>query len=98
MQRVGDVIQGWGSPFGPSESLVNLATKQVAEETVRHDLLEVKHKGTIVATEFVENQLITDSVEFYDTIRKLNLKTFSIYIVKAANKEIVVKADRTLFA
>ncbi len=70
-------------------------------EKVEEDLLRAHDKGKEALTTFIKKRLTTTEVSFYDPIPKLKLASFdsmSLSSVKIGGKEVMLKADRDLFA
>ena len=90
----------WINPFQQDPSdLVCVSTGAVAPDQVCSDLLSAKKKGEEAYTLFQEQRLAKGEA-FYDTIPKLQLKTFSSLkhkLVRGSNKENVLKADQRVF-
>jgi len=67
-----------------------------------HDLLKAKNIGLAVYTSFCEKRLASNEEGFYEPLKKRRLKTFSEMLVKktykAGDKQVILKADRNLFA
>ena len=79
---------------------VALATKDVAGEDISKELLSAEGKGKLLLIEYTEQRLKEKKVEFFDTIKKQNSKTFAtLYIVLMTGKQSekkLLKADRKL--
>ena len=72
-----------------------------APQKVEEDLLLAYDKGEEAMTTFIRKRLISTEVPFYDPIPKLKLATFdsvSLSSVKIGRREVILKADRYLFA
>ena len=96
----------WLNPFKPDlQDLICLSTGKVATPGVEHDLLQAKDIGEKAYKAFREQRLQSNSpkVKFHDTITKAKLKTFThlndkISVKAGRNQEVILKADRRLFA
>ena len=96
----------WLNPFNPDlQDLVCLSTGKVATPDVEHDLLQAKDIGEKAYKAFREQRLQSNppKVKFHDTITKAKLKTFThlnkkVSIKSGRNQEVILKADRRLFA
>lgn len=96
----------WLNPFDPDlQDLVCLFTGKVATPDVEHDLLCAKDTGKEAYKTFREQRLQSDppKVKFHDKLKKLKMKTFShqnkkVTIKNGTNQEVILKADRRLFA
>ena len=78
---------------------MSISTGTVASPDVSTDLLAAHEKGEHVYKEF-EQQRIQKGICFHDPIKNIKLKTFTAMKSKPAKgktKEIVMKADRSLF-
>lgn len=101
VKKIIEVIEGWINPFEASELIV-LSSGRVADENVKQDLLTAKEKGRQAFQTFVNERLVTNTKGFFDTFTKLKLGSFrdaqKKTSVKAGTKNIIIKADRNLFA
>eukprot|EP00745_Piridium_sociabile_P027749 TRINITY_DN44663_c0_g1_i3.p1 TRINITY_DN44663_c0_g1~~TRINITY_DN44663_c0_g1_i3.p1 ORF type:complete len:1606 (-),score=395.32 TRINITY_DN44663_c0_g1_i3:590-5317(-) len=104
VQSVMDILENsWVNPMSPEEQdLVGLSTGTIATPDVTKDLLEAHQTGESKYQSFKQTRLDGDppTVQFHDTMKKLNLKTFSSVGKKNVHgKKVqdVVKADRKLF-
>ena len=107
MKSIISVLQNtWLNPFNPDlQELVCLSTGKVATPDVEHDLLQAKDIGEEAYNAFREQRLQSNppKVKFHDTIIKAKLKTFTLLNKKVSvkagrNQEVILKADRRLFA
>ena len=102
VKKVFEVISNWRSPFEPSEELLSLSSGYVASESMKADLLLAKEKGTTALTAFVEERLVTNSTEFFQTLPKLKVGSFrdaqKKTSVTAGDRNFIIRADRNLFA
>ena len=84
----------WINPFrSDQDSLVSLATAAMPPTEIAPDLLN----GSTVGEAFITRRLENNTVDFFATIKKQKLKTFSdVYTKKVTCKgeEIVLKPDR----
>eukprot|EP00058_Branchiostoma_floridae_P000336 XP_002585824.1 hypothetical protein BRAFLDRAFT_111039 [Branchiostoma floridae] len=96
----------WLNPFDPDlQDLVCFSTGKVATPDVEHDLLRAKDVGEEAYQAFREQRLESDppQVNFHDTMTKAKLKTFTnlnkkVTVKAEKNQEVILKADRRLFA
>ena len=96
----------WLNPFSPDlQDLVCLFTGKVATPDVEHDLLQAKDKGEEAYKAFRGQRLQSNppKVKFHDSITKAKLKTFThlnkkVPVKAGKNQEVIIKADRRLFA
>ncbi|KAG1692625.1 hypothetical protein GQR58_007262 [Nymphon striatum] len=96
----------WINPFDEnSQELVSISSGKLATPDITEDLLHAHESGKkaydAFKTERLEQEL--PARKFHDPMKTLNLKTFSNLSVKkmkttAHGKELVLKADRNLFA
>lgn len=98
-------LQTWVNPFELRESddsLVNLASGVVASQEVSDALLSANLTGEQQFKKFVNERIRTQKVDFFNPLSKLNLPTFSTLLttkqIKSMGKDVVLKADRGLFA
>lgn len=100
--KVMDVVQNFSNPYECTDDLSSLTSGVVASEAVATDLCDAYDKGRNAASSFIQTRLSTNDVSFYEPLRKLNLKTFTSLTrtksVKVGNQNVVLKADRNLFA
>ena len=91
----------WTNPFSNQPmDLMNLSTGAAAPPAVTKDLLSAHCKGEEASKIHMEK--LESGSGFYDPIKKLELKTFSVLqkrtVCKAAtNRELVLKADNRVF-
>jgi hypothetical protein len=91
----------WINPFQQDPlDLISLSTGTAASKEVSQDLLSAKQKGEVAYLNF-QVQRLQQGEGFYDTIKRLNLKTFNnmkkAKTIKGTKTEIVLKADRRVF-
>ena len=103
VKKVQSTLSNWGNPFSPSDAdeIRHLASGMTAPQKVEEDLLLAYDKGEEAMTTFIRKRLISTEVPFYDPIPKLKLATFdsvSLSSVKIGGREVILKADRDLFA
>ena len=99
-------MEGWVNPFrGDMQDLIWLSTGKMSSEDVAGDLLQAKHLGERAFQSFSKERLEANppKVRFHDSMSKAMLKTFKhmnnkVELRKGTAKEIVLKADRALFA
>ena len=102
VKRVATAMKQLINPFQPSEELFSLTSGMTANQEVTTDLLQAYEKGSNAMQEFFQERLLSNEVSFYDTLSRLNLKTFTTMQkskkVKVSGREVNLKADRNLFA
>jgi len=102
VKKVTTTLKKIANPFQPSDELFSLTSGMKANQQITSDLLGAYEKGTCAMTEFIQHRIMSNEVPFYNTLSKLNLKTFSYlhksWKVKVSGREINLKADRNLFA
>ena len=99
-------MEGWVNPFqGDMQDLICLSTGKMASEDVVGDLLQAKHLGERAFQSFSKKRPEANppKVRFHDSMSKAMLKTFKhmnkkVELRKGTVKEIVLKADRAMFA
>lgn len=94
----------WINPMNPNDmKLVSLSTGTLAPHNVSIDLIQAHDVGEKEYQTFRNNRLeaYPPQTQFYDKMRKMNLKTFSHIGSKPFEsrkaKDVVLKADRSLF-
>ena len=106
VQSLLTTMEVWANSFqGNVQDLICLSTGKMASEDVAGDLLQAKHLGERAFQSFSKERLeaIPPKVRFHYSMSKAILKTFKhmdkkVELRKGTAKEIVLKADRTLFA
>ena len=95
----------WVNPLSHNETeLVNLSSGILAPSDVASDLLNAHQVGEEAYRSFRKDRLEKESpkARFYDKMKKQNLKTFSNInrkkVGKVQGQQIILKADRILFA
>ena len=95
------MIEGWRNPLEASDELVVLSSGRIADENVKQDLT-AKEKGRQAFQSFINERLVTNNKRFFDTLKKLKLRSFRDAkrktSVRAGKKNVIIKADRNLFA
>ncbi|KAK3751112.1 hypothetical protein QZH41_016239, partial [Actinostola sp. cb2023] len=99
-------LDNWISPFGTEQQdLVCLSTGKLATEQIERDLLQAKDIGEKAYRTFSEQRLESNpaKINFHGKMTKAKLKTFSdlnkkMKLRQGTAKEIILKADRALFA
>ena len=95
------------NPFQVTEdeksSLLNIITGQVPPKEIENQLLNAQTTGLNYMDEFVDERLIKTDKGFFDTLSKLQLKTFAdlrkpFKGTTKDNKTYSIKADRDLFS
>ena len=89
------------NPFGDESELMVIASGVNATEEIK-DHLNAESYGKSAMDEFVKKRLSEKPIQdFFDQIKKRFLKTFASLmlksLVKVNKKEVMIKADRTLF-
>ena len=105
VHKVIDIIESWIHPFTPrdtTEPLINIASGMKADDRITDDLLTAHHKGNEPLVTFVDKRMQTREVDFFATLSKSNLQIFGILVklkrAKSATTDIIIKADKGLFA
>ena len=103
VRKVQSTLSNWVNPFFQSDTdeLCHIASGMTASKKVEEDLCTAYDKGKEAMTAFIRKRLTTDEISFHDPIPKLKLATFDsmpVSSVKIGGKEVMLKADRDLFA
>ncbi|KAK3731326.1 hypothetical protein QZH41_001754 [Actinostola sp. cb2023] len=103
VKKVQSTLNNWINPFSPSDSddISHLASGLTAPKKVEDDLLMAHEKGKESMETFMRKRLMTTEVPFYDPIPKLKLANFAsatLSSVKISGRDVMLKADRDLFA
>ena len=103
VKKVYDTITNWGNPFSSCESdgIHHLASGKSATQKLEDDLIGALEKGQDAMKSFIQTRIIKSDVPFYDPIPKMKLSSFStlsLSKVKIGGNEVIIKADRDLFA
>ena len=102
VKKVIEVISNWHNPFEPSEELLCISSGYVTSDSIKQDLLEAKEKGATALTAFAEERIITNSTGIFETLPKLKLGSFrdthKKTSVTAGDRNVMIRADRNLFA
>ena len=79
VQSVIYTIQSMVNPFDTTQpNLVHLASGVIAPAAIQHDLLSAKSLGEERFRVFVQENLLSDKPDVFDTIQKTKLQTFSL--------------------
>ncbi len=104
VSAVVNLIQGWVNPFAEKQDLISISTAKSATRNIAYDLMKAYDIGEQSYNTFKEERLEKDPPikKFHDPIRTNKLKTFTNMfkkkVVKSNGKEMILKADRSLFA
>ena len=92
------------NPFDTTQpNLVHLASGVIAPAAIQNDLLSAKSLGEERFRVFVQENLLSDKPDVFDTIQKTKLQTFSSALKPAKTttskgKEVSLKSSRNLCA
>ena len=91
------------NPFDyEQDELIHITSGVVTTQNVQTDLQSANARGELEFTKFCEQHLQTGTVDFFATMKKLNLKTFicmsEIFRHNVHGKGITLNADRNLLA
>ncbi|GAA6102813.1 uncharacterized protein LOC111194822 [Tachysurus ichikawai] len=91
------------NPFDThQDGIVCLSSGAVAAEEIMRDLLIAPEKGENAVREFMDQRLISQSVDVFAPIKTQKLKTFSDQAktkkTSTAGKEVILRADKKLFS
>lgn len=98
-----NVVKGWLNPFHENELMV-ISTGKEATSKVKRDLLNALKIGEAKYEEFKKKRIDASyhTRKFHDPLPMSKLESFSSmckkHVVKSPGKEIILKADRALFA
>jgi hypothetical protein len=98
-----NVVEGWVNPFHENE-LTIISTGKEATSKVNTDLLNALKIGEAKYDEFKNKRIDANhhTKKFHDPLPMSKLESFSSmckkHVVKSQGKEIILKADRALFA
>ncbi|CAI9735361.1 Hypothetical predicted protein [Octopus vulgaris] len=105
IKKVMDMIESWVNPFemkNTADSLINIAPGVKATDDITEDILSAEEKGANVFSSFVQKRLCSSQTDFYSPLAKTALETFRNLVkskkTKGTTTDIVIKADRGLFA
>ena len=91
------------NPFDyEQDELIHITSGVVKTQNAQTGLQSANARRELVFTKFCEQHLQTGTVDFFATMKKLNLKTFpsmsKIFRHNVHGKDITLKADRNLLA
>ena len=103
VRKVQSTLSNWVNPFLQSDTdeLCHIASGMTASKKVEEDLCTAYDKSKEAMTAFIRIRLTTNEIFFHDPIPKLKLATFDsmpVSSVKIGGKDVMLKADRDLFA
>ena len=101
IQKVMSTITSMVNPFTEDTALLQLSSGVVADPDIAYDLLNARREGEQLFVTFAQERLQSENVKFSAALKKRTVKTFGNQPkknAKAAGKEVVLKADRKLFA
>ena len=101
--RISSTLDSMLNPFDTHhEGIVCLSSGTVAVEEIKKDLLAAPDKGENAVKEFMDQRLLSKSVDIFAPIKALQLKTFSDQAKtkkkSAAGKDVILRADKKLFS
>lgn len=102
VRKVQSTVNTWINPFAQSESdeICHLASGVTASHHLEQDLLAAHDRGEDALMAYIQKRLISNEVGLYDPIPKLKLANFTSIVkaVKISGRDVMLKADRDLFA
>lgn len=104
VKSVISTIESMVNPFDKEQTnLIHLASGVIAPCAVQHDLLCAKSLGEKRFMQFVGENLLSDTPDLFDTIKKTKLQTFSssqkpTKTATSKGKEVSLKSSRNLCA
>ncbi|CAI9731614.1 Hypothetical predicted protein [Octopus vulgaris] len=100
-----DTIESWVNPYetkNTTDSLINIASGVKASDDITEDILSAEEKGANAFSSFVQERLCSSQTDLYPPLAKTSLKTFRKLVnskkTKGTTTDVVIKADRGLFA
>ena len=88
-------------PFAENMRLVSISKCLEATERVSRDLLQAKTLGHKVLQKFINERILTTTVDFYEPVKKLKLSTFKdlvkVFKISLKDRMIPLKYHRELF-
>ncbi|KAL1268455.1 hypothetical protein QQF64_033818 [Cirrhinus molitorella] len=101
--RIISTLDSMLNPFDTHQNgIVCLSSGTVAAEEIMRDLLTAPEKGENAVKEFMDQRLLSQSVDIFAPINKQKLKTFSDQAKtkkkSVAGKEVILRADKKLFS
>ena len=104
IQALVDLVRNnWTNPFESEQQLCCISTGAVAPPDIAKDLAQARTVGNAAYEAFKKDRLESSKVQFHDKLKKQKLKTFTDMsktkkVRKGQGKDIVLRADRNLFA
>ena len=101
MTRTSSTLDSILNPFGTHHvGIVCLSSGTVAVEEIKSDLLAAQDKGEKAVKEFMDQRLLSGSVDIFAPIKALKVNTFSDQAKtkkkSAAGKDVILRADKKL--
>ena len=99
--RISSTVDSMLNPFDTHhDDIVCLSSGTVAVEEIKKDLLAAPDTGEKAVKEFMDQPLLSRSVNIFAPIKALKLKTFSDHAKtkSAAGKDVILRADKKLFS
>jgi len=103
VSAVVSLIQAWVNPFSEKQDLISISTAKSAPRDIASDLMKACDIGEQSYATFQNERLENDpsAKPFHDPMKTNKLKTFTNMckkkVVKTSGKDIILKADRSLF-
>ena len=99
VKKVQSTLNSRSNPFSPSDTddICHLASGMTAPKKVEEDLVVAYNKGEEAMASFIRKRLMTAEVSFYDPMATFD-SVFPPSAVKIGGKEVMLKAERDLFA
>ena len=103
VSRIISTIDSMLNPFDVyQDGIVCLSSGRVATAEIMNDLLVASEKGENAVKEFMDQRLLSKSVDIFAPIKSQKLKTFNDQVKpkkkSAAGKEVILRADKKLFS
>jgi len=101
VEQTFEVLENWGNPFQPRESLICISSGVVATKEITKDVLFALEKGQTASQKFFDDRIKSQKVSFYNLIKKIGLKSFTDLkikkTIKVKEKSITLAAERSIF-
>jgi hypothetical protein len=98
-----NIIQNIGDPFQHySEDVINLVTKEVMSQQVKHDILQLSEIGEELFKKFRQERISSNELLLWAPLKRRKLQTWSVSTKKVRYNDqgqvFELKEDRNLFA
>ena len=102
VEKVMSAVSGFINPFDTVEDLVCLSSGVKLPDDVATALVQLESKGKQLFDDFTQKRLVAKTVDFNDSIKRNNVKTFAYLsqtttVTSSAKKSFTIKAQRDIF-